>query len=66
MNRIEETNLTADDMLDLIQDMQIDIVHTGALVHAQNWREGIHIIGKSKDGISEAIRSWARKYNELS
>ncbi len=65
MQKIDIAGLTADDMLDLIMDMELDILHANGGIIVGNSLEGSRLTGRSKNGISEAIRSWAKKYNEM-
>ena len=65
MQKIDIENLTAEDMLDLIMDHKLDVLQTRDGIIVGNSLEGSRLTGRSKDGISEAIRSWARKYNEM-
>ncbi len=61
MQKIDIHNLTADDMLDLINEFPLDVQHTpSGVIVSSDENQAI-----SNMGISEAIRSWARKYNEM-
>jgi len=62
---IDEKNLTADDMLDLIMDHELNIVQVNGEIRVANYQEGCEIAAQTKGGISEAIRAWARRYNEV-
>jgi len=67
MQKIDIESLSHMDMLDLIEEHKIDIVHVteGNYIAAMNWLEGSAIHGRSTNGVIEAIKMWAHHYNRM-
>ena len=62
---IDTENLTNYEILDLITDYELNIVQINGEIRVANYQEGCEIAAQTKGGISEAIRAWARRYNEV-
>lgn len=63
---INENELDADAMLDLIQEHELNITHhDSGFIEVVNYLEGTIIAIRSDNGISDAIRKWVRNYNAV-
>lgn len=61
---INENELDADAMIDLIQDHELHISHKDdGDVEVMNYLEGTIIAARSSHGISDAIKKWVINYN---
>jgi len=63
---INTDDLSADAMIDLIQDHELHISHKDdGEVEVLNYLQGTLISARSHQGVSDAIKKWAKNFNSI-
>ncbi len=66
IGKIDVKSLDCNDMLDLIIDHELYVNHIESkFIQITNFMEGGKITAISDQGITDAIKKWASKYNEV-